>query len=118
MLSLGLFHINGDAANNDTFTISLQLQTYIAGKLPAQAIPICVGSYSTRSPPSGTLKSNQFVAHNFVGSCIICCQATSGYYFLFNFFFFAAFLGHYHLYDVSTHVFCPTKHALGYASNC
>jgi len=54
MLSLGLFHINGNAANNDTFTISLQLQTYIAGKLP-----------STLSPPSRTVKSNQFVAHNF-----------------------------------------------------
>lgn len=49
MLFLGLLHINGDAADDDTFTISLQLQTYIAGKFPTMPCPLPVEFLSQKS---------------------------------------------------------------------
>lgn len=30
----------------------------------------------------------------------------------------AALLGYFNLYGVSSHVFCPSKHACGYSINC
>jgi len=39
LLSLGIFHIHGNAADNDSINIPLQLQIYTAGKFPAHARP-------------------------------------------------------------------------------